>query len=98
MKTEFDDGDGVRMTRTTLLQIPQFMGSVSRLKQEDPQRVSEAEQVVAVAVTVTVCDERVSTSLFEKQLKNVFYRGSNRSGSDSCHCGNDPARTSADIY
>ena len=62
MKTELDDGDGVRMTRTTLLQIPQFMGSVSRLKQEDPQKVSETEQVVAVAVTVTVCDERVSTS------------------------------------
>jgi len=48
------------------------MGSVSRLKQEDPQRVSGTAQAVAVAVTVTVCDERVSTSLFEKQMKNMI--------------------------
>lgn len=72
MKTECNDGDGERMTRTTLSQAPQFMGSVSRLKQEDPQRVSGTEQAVAVAVTVTVCNERVRTSLFEKQMKNMI--------------------------
>ena len=72
MKTECNGGDGERMTRTTLPQTPQFMGSVSRLKQEDPQRVSGTEQAVDVAVTVTVCDERVSTSLFEKQLRNMI--------------------------
>ncbi len=72
MKIECDDGNWEKMTRTTLLQAPQCMGSVSRLKQEDPQSVSGAEQAVAVAVTVTVCDEHISTSLSETQLRNMI--------------------------